>query len=114
MKLPELLQRQAIKLLDRFCAEAATHRPHSRQLHYRIEGQQIQLFEVRSKFHQSSQPQSLPMAQLRYSPQLNQWTLHHQNGQHWQLYLNVNPSLDLGKLLTAIHQDPLGCFWLKK
>ena len=111
IKLPELLHHQAIKLFDRFCAEAAADPLQPRQLQYRMEGQQINLFEVRRNRHKPDQQQSLAMAQLRYSPQLNQWTLHHQNGQHWQLYLNVNPSLELGKLLTAIKQDPLGYFW---
>ena len=113
MKLPELLERQAIKLLDRFCAEAADNPRQARQLHYRIEGQQIHLFELRGKWCQPEQQQTLPMAQLRYVSQLNQWTLHHQNGSHWQLYLNVNPSLELGKLLTAISLDPMGYFWKK-
>jgi hypothetical protein len=113
MNLPQLLQRQAIKFLDRFCAEAAADPLLPRQLHYRIEGRQIHLFEVQCKLHLPDQPQDRPLAQLRYSPELNQWTLHHQNGQHWQLYLNVNPSLDLGRLLTAIQQDPLGYFWQK-
>jgi hypothetical protein len=111
MELPQLLQRQAIKSLDRFCAEAAAHPLHPRQLFYRIEGRQLHLFEVQCPGCQPDKQQERPIAQLRYQPELNQWTLHHQNGQHWQLYLNINPSLDLGKQLIAIKQDPLGCFW---
>jgi len=113
MNLPQLLQRQAIKSLDRFCAEVAAQQLQPHQLRYQIEGQQIHLFELQCQSCAANQQQDRPMAQLRYSPDLNQWTLHHQNGRHWQLYLNINPSLDLGKLLTAIQQDPLGCFWLK-
>lgn len=109
--LPELLQRQAAKRLDRFCAQEANHRLNPRQLSYRIEGLQVNLFEHRRCRQPRQQPQQIPIAQLRYSPQLNQWTLHHQNGEHWQLYLNINPSLDLGKLLNAIQQDPMGYFW---
>ena len=110
MKLPELMQRQAIKRLDHFCQQAAQDHRHPRRLQYGIEGQQVNLFEVRlSSCGQKSQ--QIPVAQIRYSPQLNQWTLHYQNGRHWQLYLNVNPSLDLDKLLAALRQDPMGCFW---
>ncbi len=111
MDLPELLRKRASKLLDAFCARAADdpHRP--RHLKYRIEGQQINLFEVRRSRREPTQHQQLPLAQLRYSPELNQWTLHHQNGEHWQLYLNVNPTLEMGKLLKAIEQDPMGHFW---
>lgn len=113
MQLPELLQRQATKRLERFCAEIATDQRQPRQLRYRLEGQQINLFEIRCQGCNPEQNKDLPIAQLRYSSHLNQWTLHHQNGQYWQLYLNVNPTLELGKLLNAIKQDPLGCFWTK-
>lgn len=110
MVLPELLQKQAEKLLFNFCSETADDVLSPRHLRYRIEGRQINLFEVRCCMHNPEQ-QQLPMAQLRYNPDLNQWTLHHQKGEHWQLYLNVNPTLDLSKLLNAIKQDPLGHFW---
>jgi hypothetical protein len=111
MSLPELLRKQAEKLLFNFCQAAADDPQRPRHLRYRIEGQQVNLFEVRRCLHDPQQHQQLPMAQIRYSPELNQWTLHHQHGDHWQLYLNINPSLDLSKLLTAIKQDPMGFFW---
>jgi len=111
MALPELLRRQAVKRLDDLCALEAKHHLHPRKLAYQIEGQQVNLFEIRSC--QQSQQQKIPIAQVRFSPQLNQWTLHHQNGEHWQLYLNANPTLDLGKLLSVIQQDPFGNFWVE-
>ena len=111
MDLPQLLQKQAEKLLFNFCAQVAEDGPRPRHLRYRIEGRQVNLFEIRGCAHDPQQQQQLPIAQLRYSPELNQWTLHHQRGDHWQLYLNVTPSLDLGKQLNAIKQDPLGYFW---
>lgn len=111
MSLPELLRKRAEKLLLEFCRQAADDELRPRHLRYRIEGRQINLFEVRRCRQQPHDHQQLPMAQIRYTPELNQWTLHHQNGEHWQLYLNVNPTLELGKLLAAIKQDPLGYFW---
>ncbi len=105
MELPQLLQRQALKLLDRFCAELAGDPQHPRRVAYQLEGRQINLFEEHPGKGQ------LPVAQLRYSPELNQWTLHFVNGERWQLYMNVNPSLELGKLLSALRQDPMHHFW---
>lgn len=113
MRLPELMRRQAVKRLDAFCALEAKHQLHPRTLSYQIEGQQVNLFELRPCRPNSQQPQKIAIAQIRYSPVLNQWTLHHQNGTNWQLYLNVNPTLDFGKLLNAIQQDPLGYFWVE-
>jgi hypothetical protein len=106
--LPELLQRRATKLLDSFCAEAARHPQEPRRLDYRIEGEQLSLFETLRSC--CGNHQQVPIARIRFHPQLNQWTLHHRQGERWPLYLNVTPSLDLGKLLTAIRQDPWGDF----
>jgi len=111
MSLPELLRKRAEKLLFEFCRRAADdpHRP--RHLRYRIDGEKINLFEIRRSRSNPEDQQHLPMAQIRYCLELNQWTLHHQNNERWQLYLNVTPTLELGKLLLAIQQDPLGYFW---
>ena len=109
--LPELLQKRAERLLFNFCREASDDKHRPRHVRYRIDAQKINLYEVRRCVNNSHEHQQLPMAQIRYSPELNQWTLHHQNDQRWQLYLNVTPTLDLGKLLLAIKQDPMGYFW---
>lgn len=111
MSLPELLRKRAEKLLFDFCNQAAEDPFRPRHLRYRIEGQQINLFEVRRCQNNPKEHQALPMAQIRYNPDLNQWTLHHLNDERWRLYLNITPSLDLSKLLTAIKQDPMGYFW---
>jgi len=111
MPLPELIKRQALRQLEAFCAQQAQHQSRPRRLAFQLAGNQVNLFEERSCLHGNHSCLQIPVAQLRYSGELNQWTLHHQNGRHWQLYLNITPSLDIGKLLSAIRQDPMGCFW---
>lgn len=110
-KLPELLEKKATKLLDEFCILAANDPYQPRHLRYRIEGRRVYLYEIRRYLNDPQKHKELPMAQLRYTPELNQWTLHHQNGENWQLYLNVQPTLEFGKLLNAIKQDPMKYFW---
>lgn len=110
MRLPQLLEKQAIKQLERFCQQAAADPRQPRAVGYRIEGLQVSLFELRDA-DESTQPRKLAVALLRYSPDLNQWTLHQRTNERWRLYLNVNPTLDLSKLLRAVAQDPLGAFW---
>jgi hypothetical protein len=109
--LPEFLHKSATRRLEEFCRNAGQHPDKPRTLSYRITGLQVHLFEVRKGTSKTATTRELPMAQLRFNPELNQWSLHHQNGSHWQLYLNVGPTLELDKLLTAINQDPLGFFW---
>lgn len=110
-KLPELLEKSARRQIDRFCKEAAQDPHQPRHLDFRISGNQIDLFEKRRYRNDPTQHQELPMAKIRYTPELNQWSLHHQHGDRWQLYLNAPPSLDLGRLLLSIKQDPMGYFW---
>ncbi|MBN1957034.1 MAG: DUF3024 domain-containing protein [Desulfuromonadales bacterium] len=110
-ELPQLLERKAVKLLDEFCIKAAHDKYQPRLLRYRIEGRQVLIYEIRRLAKTVDQHRELPMAKLRYTPELNQWSLHHQKGEYWQLYLNVPPTLDFSKLLDTIRQDPMGYFW---
>jgi len=110
-QLPELLKRQAEKLLDEFCRQAA-HDPYQpRILRFRVDGLSIFLFEIRRHRHDPDKHTEFSMARLRYTPELNQWSLHYQHDDRWKLYLNIQPTLELGRLLKTLKQDPLGYFW---
>ena len=111
-ELPELLHKNATRLLDEFCARAAGDRYQPRHLRYQIEGCRISLYEVRRHRDRPDQRQELPMAQIRYTEELNQWTLHHQRqDERWRIYLGITPTLDFSQMLQAIQQDPMGNFW---
>lgn len=109
--LPEFLEKSAVRRMEEFCQRALQNPGRPRTLRFRISGLHIYLFEIRRYQNRTNEHRELPMAQLRFCPELNQWSLHHQNDDHWQLYLNVNPTLDFDKLLAAISQDSLGFFW---
>lgn len=109
-KLPELLQRQAERLLDDFCLAAANDQYQPRILRFRIDGLGICLFEIRRHRNDPDKYTEIGLARLRYTPELNQWTLHYQHEDRWKLYLNIPPTLELGRLLKVIKQDPLGYF----
>jgi hypothetical protein len=110
-QLPEFLEKSAVRRLDLFCQSAQQHPQRPRLIRYRVAGLKIYLFEVRRYLNRPHEFKELPMALFRFSPELNQWSLHHQHGDHWQLYLNIHPTLKFDNLLTAINQDPLGFFW---
>lgn len=110
-ELPQLLERKAVKLLDEFCIRTANDKYQPRHLRYRIESRQVLIYEIRRLANDADQHRELPMAKIRYTPELNQWTLHHQKGEYWQIYLNIPPTLDFGKLLGTIREDPMGYFW---
>lgn len=109
--IPQLLERNAVKILDEFCIRMANDKYQPRHLRYRVESRLIYLYEIRRLKKDPQQHRELPMAQLRYTPELKQWSLHHQKGDYWQLYLNTPPTLDFRKLIETIHRDPMGYFW---
>ncbi len=106
-----MLEKQAEKLLDEFCIKTANDKYQPRHVRYRIEARQIYIYEIRRRSDDPEQHRELPMAKIRYTPELKQWSLHHQKGDYWQIYLNTPPTLEFSRLLTTIQQDPMGYFW---
>lgn len=113
MPLPELLKKRAEKLLTEFCqSRVPTWLKDEIRLGFTIQGEAATIFQERRRCQGSDEWFRLPMARFRYSESLNQWTLHHyDDNQHWRLYLQVTPSLDLAKLIQAVDDDPMGFFW---
>ncbi len=53
-----------------------------------------------------------PIARFRYSTDLGQWSLFApHDAPAWRLCLDVQPSLNLERLLTYLEKDPLNVFW---
>ena len=113
MPLPELLKKRAEKLLDEYCrTRVPSWLKEEMRLDFSIEDNSATVFQERRRCQGSCEWFRFPLAQFRYTSALNQWTLHHyDDNQHWQLYLNVSPSLDLSRLILAVDEDPLGFFW---
>ncbi len=113
MALPELVRRAAEKLLVKYCSGnlPSCSRAHGR-LSYRVEGEAFVLVEKREVSQGGGQGRDLPVAQLRFNQELQQWTLHYRDRQgRWIFYPNAPPSLDLGKLVRHLDADPLNFFW---
>lgn len=111
MPLPELMRRKAEKLLDGYCrAWTPCYTEDPLRLTYRIEGETITLL-MRSLAAGGDSGDAAPFAQLRFCPELQQWTLHvpTESGR-WRFYLNTQPSLNLERLLQHLDEDPLGFF----
>ena len=113
MAIPELSRKTAERLLDKYCAEKIP--PCARdqmRLSYRVLDDAVTLFEERISFSDPSKWLAMAVAQFRFNPDLNQWTLHYSDrSNRWHFYLNAAPSLDFSKLLQALDNDPLGMFW---
>lgn len=113
MPLPQLVRRSAEKILTRYCeAHAPRCACDQRRLFFRIQDDHITLFAESPPASGSGEGVASPLARFRFSHELGQWTLHYPDReQRWRFYLNVSPSLDLGKLLVHLDADPLHHFW---
>lgn len=113
MPLPQLLKKRAEKLLDEYCrTRIPSWLKDELRLKFTIAEDSATVFQERRRCQGTCEWFRTPLAQFRYSESLNQWTLHHyETHQQWRLYLNINPSLDLNKLIQAVDDDPLGFFW---
>ncbi len=113
MALPELIRRTAEKLLTRFCAQRVPSLERGQLgFSFKVREDSITLFEERLDPSDPVQFCLSPVAQFRFNHDLQQWTLHYPGSNNrWHFYLNVAPSLDLGKLLQHLEQDPLNQFW---
>lgn len=113
MPLPELLKRTAQRRLDKYCAERIP--PCARdqvRLSYQVREEAITLYEERALRGNPHKGPAQAIAQFRFNAELNQWTLHYTDRDNrWHFYLNAAPSLDFGKLLAVLDQDPLRLFW---
>ncbi len=105
--IPELVYRSAEKTLEEFfrapllrsggaCLVAAEPCPGG--------------FEL--SFLKNGSERIIPLARLLYSPELEQWTLHRPRIEaRWSYVPEAGCSLDPGRLLRYLVDDPLNLFW---
>jgi hypothetical protein len=111
--LPEFVERQVRTKIGAYCeGRVPAHAQHQVRMSYDLRGSAVTLVEQRIAFQDPSQWVDIPIAQLRYDPDLQQWTLYcsDRNGR-WHRYEPLGPQKNLEALLREIDADPTGIFW---
>jgi len=113
MEIPELLQKQAIQQLDKFCRERIPcERFHGLRLGYNLKDNHVTLYEERLTPVSDDEWLRTPIARFSYCADLNQWVLYSiDRDLRWHIYQNIPPSLNLSRLIKALDDDPIGIFW---
>jgi hypothetical protein len=113
MPLPPLVRQVVDKKLTKYCA--AKIPPEYRdqiRVHYKVRGNSVTLFESRPYWDDPSEWSNLAVAQFRYEPKDNTWTLYCADRNHrWHLYIDAESSRNLDDLLKEVDRDPTGIFW---
>jgi len=108
--LPELDLVRVAKYCD---ARVPVHAHDKIRIEYKIRGKSVTIFDCRPPWHESAGPEwsRLPVAQLRFNPTTNEWTLFcADRNSRWHLYDFVEPG-SVAELLAEIEADPTGIFW---
>lgn len=111
MPLPELVKKNAEKIVGDYCRQwVPVYSSEPLRMTYTLDDETITLY-LRDISADESAPVRIPMAQMRFSSELQQWTLHvpTENGR-WKFYLNAQPTLNLARLIDHLKEDPLGFF----
>jgi len=113
MRLPELLQKQAVLSLGKFCRERVPCRRYQGlRLNFSINDNHVVLFEEYLDPAGGEAWLRTAIARFSYAAELNQWVLYSiDRQQRWHIYQSINPSLNLNRLIKALDEDPTGIFW---
>lgn len=114
MALNELETARAERILGEFI-ELRRPPPHIRDeldLGYRLTGQSVELFEVFPAWNRSGEKMERPIAKARFIRTQNAWRVYWLRADlKWHLYEPVPEVPGLDGFLSAVEEDPHGCFW---
>jgi hypothetical protein len=111
MALPALTKRLVEKTLSEYC-EVPAHIRDKLLIGYKIRGNSVTLFEGRPVYFDKSKWTQSVVAQFRYSPIDQKWTLYcADRNSRWHKYSRTKPSKIFELLLNEVEADPTGIFW---
>lgn len=101
------------KAAKKFCENSNKYFPRDQlYIDYRLEGQQLFLFEVRPKWNDPSVKLETMVAKLWYIKKESIWKLYWQRqNMKWDLYEPNGINKELDPLLAEVLNDRYGCFW---
>lgn len=85
---------------------------HELDLGYRIEGQNVFLFEIRPKWNFPQEKLEMPFAKATFVRTKNHWKIFWMRADRkWHSYPPVPTVKKLDRFLELVDEDSHGCFW---
>jgi hypothetical protein len=99
--------------LAKYCERRIPEHARSQvRIAFKLRGNTVTLSEERPLFADPSTWVSVTVAQFRFDPAGNKWTLYcADRNSRWHQYEGMEPHGDLDKLLREVDRDPTGIFW---
>lgn len=113
MSLPPDVRRRVEQRVGRYCRERfPAHMRGELRLDYVVRGEAVTLLEVRPSPRDDERWSRRPVAQLRYDPEVETWSLFWQDSRgRWQAYSRLRATPNLEAVLGEMTADPVGLFW---
>lgn len=113
MAFSELEKKRIEKIVGTFCDNRVPARARDQlKVGFRIEGQNIFLFESRPRWDDPSEWMDLDFAKLTYVKSRSAWKLYWMRASgKWNLYKPHGEDNDISKLFNTIDEDSNGCFF---
>ena len=81
-------------------------------LSFRIEGQSVIIFELRSKWSQRDIKREIPIAKATFVQTTKTWKLYWQPSDlKWHAYQPAPETRTIEEFLTIVDEDKCACFW---
>lgn len=113
MPLPASIKTGIEQIMRPYCENKvpAAYRDQSR-VGFKFRGNSVTLYEERPRFREPETWVDTVVAQFRYDPQSEQWTLYWADrNSRWHRYSEVKPKKSFKRLLDEVDEDPTGIFW---
>ena len=113
MALPEFTKKLIQKTLSDYCTrKVPSHVKDQYQLDFKFRGNSVTLYEERPTFMDKSEWVDIVVAQFRYDPKTQKWSLYcADRNSKWHEYIGLNRTKDFNVLLEEVEADPTGIFW---
>jgi len=113
MPIPELTRRRAERLLQQLIDRRVPPRVRNEiRMSVETRGNSVTLFEDRPVWRMPGQWTHGKIAQFRYDPTSDRWTLYwsDRNGR-WLRNPTTRPTTNIAALIQEVDKDPAGAFW---
>lgn len=113
MALPKDMRAKVAVTLSAYCSARVPAKHKDKvKLGFKFRGNSVTLFEERPAFRRPDIWVDIVIAQFRFDPETNLWTLYcADRNSRWHEYWDLDPSPDLTELLAEVEADPTGIFW---
>lgn len=89
-----------------------SHMRNEVDIQFKIDGQNIFIFEVRPSFQDPNEMIETPVIKGRYFKSRKEWTIYWQRTDlKWHIYETHPSASSLSELLNVLKTDEYGCFW---